>query len=984
MKSILHFACVGVLACTSYAQTLDQDYFDNLKSKKQLSSSNFEWRQFGPGNSGYCEEFWIHPTDPTCFYMSPDLSNSYGSFDNGESWQTIKEIDGDSQGMRRVQAITFSHQNPNLGYATNVRGFLFKTTNKGKSWDKIEELIEGRHSELVVDPSNDNNWYIGAGDFWNVKGYHRTKANPQGNIDRFIAYGHIYRSTNKGTSWEPVIVDPAHKDDLSVGVIIVDPSNSNRIIAATNFGLYKSTDKGLTWEADSGKGLPHNLPRDMDYYVDNTNPKKLKTTLFLVEQTQYEPNGNSIKATGGVFKSNDFGATWTSVTGNLGVRFTSANSGGVDQPNGVDNFFAVDKYYRAVSYWLGMNKGEAQKTYSKLPETTILSVYNRLVVNPKNAKELYISFNSKHDFSFGPGDVWKTEDGGINWFPCVRTGTYWKGSRDDDYWTARNSPNDVNTKFAHLEREMQSGNESSGCRFLEINTKGEVFTSIDQQTFRSRDNGKTWEQIDDIETSPGSNKWIGRGDSNLPGRFILLETGVKGRKLLCSGEHGLWKTVPHDDYAKADELTVAVEQIEGQNNPGGAHSIASVAVHPNDPNTIFTLQFRQKHRGQLRKSTDGGKTWNNVAFPFEGDYTGTSESQKHIFQYNLLIRPDNADRMYFCVMENPVAEVNASFRKVTRDADLGIRRSFDGGTTWVASNKGLPQKPSVRRITFHPGKPWQMYAALNISSSGTKGGLYFSDNSGQVWSKVTIPSVIKSVNNVFVDTHKNENNVNDIYISCGQFESNDPNEGGVWKSADEGTTWKKIFDMPYVWQTETSPIDPKIITVNVPLQDKKRKNVTVFNPGAYLSLDGGNTWEKIANNLGQPNVITDLKPDTENTNEFWLALKGSAWAKGIYRGNIILGVNDAGDIEKGESEFVTYYPNPTVNGSFTIKSAHLNFTKPTLEVYDLEGRLVESIKTTPLIGKNEIAIHLNKISAGVYITLLKHEGKSYVKRLIIE
>ncbi len=964
-------------------QILDVDFFNALKAGKKASNPEFEWRQFGPGNSGYCERFWVHPTDANTYYMSPDLSNSYGTFDNGETWQTIKEIDGNGRGMRRVQGITFSHQDPNLGYATNVRGFLFKSTNKGKSWDKILELDEGRHSELAVDPSDDRNWYIGAGDFWNVKGYRRTKAKPEGNIDNFIAYGHIYRSTNKGNSWQKIVVDPAHINNLSIGVIIVDPQNSDRIIMGTNFGLYRSTDKGSTWNRLPGNGLPHNLPRDMDVHIDNSNPSNPMTTLFLVEQTHYNPNGNTINSVGGIYKSTDFGNTWNNITGNLGVKISSGSNSGNDNANGIDNFVTFDKYYGAIAFWLGINKNEAKTRYNRLPNGNVLSVYNRLIVNPINKNEIYVSFNSKHDFSFGPGDVWKTENGGQSWFPCVRTGKYWRSNRDDNYWSARNSPNNANTNFAHLQREMNEMDEFSGCRFLEINKNGDVFISIDQQTLRSNDNGVTWNQIDDTETSLGSEKWIGRGDSNLPGRFILTETGIPGRKLLCSGEHGLWETVSHDDYPNGDELTVAVKQIEGQNNPNGAHSIASVAVHPNDPNTIFTLQFRQKHRGFLRKSTDGGATWNNVAFPFEGNYSGTSESLQHIFQYNLLIRPDLPERMYLCAMENPVAEVNASFRIVTRDVDFGVRRSFDGGQTWVSSNKGLPNKPSVRRIAFNPDKPWTMYAALNVSTAGRKGGLYVSNDSGQNWTQITtIPSAIKSVNNVFVDTHKNRNNSNDIYISCGQFNSSDPNEGGVWKSSDEGITWKKIFDMPYIWQTETSVIDPNIITVNVPLQNNKGANVTIFNPGAYVSFDGGSSWEKISNNLGQPDIITDLKPDPKEKNIFWLALKGSAWAKGIYRGNILSTNNDY--ITDGDSkELLTLYPNPAVEEDVTIESKFISFSNTAkLEIYNLNGQLLKNYDTPILLNDSKIIFRLNDLSPGTYILQLKNEGRKYIKKLI--
>jgi len=180
------------------AQTLDVNYFNALQTTKQLSTPDFEWQQFGPGMSGYCEEFWTHPTDPNALYQSPDLFNTYGSFDNGETWNTIKEVDGNGRLMRRVQTITFSHQNENFGHAIDVRGDLFRTTDKGRTWDFIADLPEGRHSELAVDPSNDQNWYIGAGDFWNVKRVHtsRTINNISGNRLNFVI---VFR----GLKWMP-------------------------------------------------------------------------------------------------------------------------------------------------------------------------------------------------------------------------------------------------------------------------------------------------------------------------------------------------------------------------------------------------------------------------------------------------------------------------------------------------------------------------------------------------------------------------------------------------------------------------------------------------------------------------------------------------------------------------------------------------------------------------------------------------------------
>ena len=206
------------------------------------------------------------------------------------------------------------------------------------------------------------------------------------------------------------------------------------------------------------------------------------------------------------------------------------------------------------------------------------------------------------------------------------------------------------------------------------------------------------------------------GGSNLPGRFMLLETGIKNRYLFCSGEHGLWQTTNLGDYP--DRKTIAVEQIEGQIHHRGATSIASVAVHPNDPNIIYTLMFRQAHRGSFRTSTNGGKSWENVSTPLMHD---SNFSSAHIFQYSLTIDPENPEYMYFCVISNPIAEVSGGkspkgFKK------YGVLKSTNEGKTWKLKNVGLPEGASVRRIKLDPKNPSTLYAALNLGRKRRKRG----------------------------------------------------------------------------------------------------------------------------------------------------------------------------------------------------------------------------------------------------------------------
>ena len=83
-----------------------------------------------------------------------------------------------------------------------------------------------------------------------------------------------------------------------------------------------------------------------------------------------------------------------------------------------------------------------------------------------------------------------------------------------------------------------------------------------------------------------------------------------------------------------------------------AHSVSTVAVHPNDPNTMFILAWRQEHRGWLRKTTDGGKTWFNVVQLFDTD---NALHEATASQYSLKIDPVNTDNMYFTAILKPIS-----------------------------------------------------------------------------------------------------------------------------------------------------------------------------------------------------------------------------------------------------------------------------------------------------------------------------------------
>ena len=109
-----------------------------------------------------------------------------------------------------------------------------------------------------------------------------------------------------------------------------------------------------------------------------------------------------------------------------------------------------------------------------------------------------------------------------------------------------------------------------------------------------------------------------------------------------------------------------------------------------------------------------------------------------------------------------------------------------------------------------------------------------------------IPDIITSVNHVFVDK-----NTGYIYISCGT-KTGTAREGGVWRSKNKGKTWQKIFEMPYVWQAETSPVDSDIIIVSSAGCPGFNERQPILNPELICQKIVADTGRKSIRISGNP------------------------------------------------------------------------------------------------------------------------------------
>ena len=107
--------------------------------------------------------------------------------------------------------------------------------------------------------------------------------------------------------------------------------------------------------------------------------------------------------------------------------------------------------------------------------------------------------------------------------------------------------------------------------------------------------------------------------------------------------------------------------------------------------------------------------------------------------------------------------------------------------------------------------------------------------------------------------------------------------GGVWKTANAGTTWKPIFEDQDVYSIGDVTIDPSnsnIIWVGTGENNAGRH--IAFGDGVYKSINGGETWENMG--LQGTEHVGDIAIHPDDSNTVWVSAQGPLWSKGGERG----------------------------------------------------------------------------------------------------
>ena len=128
-----------------------------------------------------------------------------------------------------------------------MAGGLWKTINGGLAWQyQTDDLPVMSVTSLAMAESNHDVIYMGTGE-----GY--------GNIDGVDGNG-IFRSTDRGVTWEHLAATTANADFRHVNRLAVDSANPDVVVAATGAGIFRTTDGGMSWtEVYEGPGRVQDL-----------------------------------------------------------------------------------------------------------------------------------------------------------------------------------------------------------------------------------------------------------------------------------------------------------------------------------------------------------------------------------------------------------------------------------------------------------------------------------------------------------------------------------------------------------------------------------------------------------------------------------------------------------------------------------------------------------------------------------------------------
>lgn len=666
------------------------------------------WRSIGPFRGGRVTAVAGHRSHPHTFYMGATGGGVWKTTDAGHTWTNIS--DGFFTETGAIGSIEVAESNPNVIYAgtgsagirSNViigRG-MYKSTDAGETWTHIGLRDAGQIGALEIHPRDPNVVYAAA------------LGSPFGpNPERGV-----FRTKDGGRTWQKVLFI---SDKVGAVALAMNPENPQEIYAgawqaerkpwtilsggpAKVTGIYKTTDGGETWThlTTTAKGLPTGNIGKIDIDVARSKPS---TVYALMEADQNQ---------GGLYRSDDSGATWRRVSGEgrlLGRPFYYTY---VD----VDPKDPEEVWVNNLSL---LKSADGGRTWRTVP--TPHGDNHGMWMNPDNPDIMIQSNDGGANVSLDEGRSWSTQ---------------WNQPTAELYMV------DTDNQFPY---RVYSSQQDTGSPLI-VPSQSPFQRGADDPvqlllTGPGCETGPVRPKIDDpdvifgvckgefyrmsLVTGQQQSNWVypqnryGHASRDIKYRFQRVspfEMSPHDPNVIYHGSHVLHMTRNGglDWTIVSGDLTANEDDYQGISGGPITRDITGEEVY----STIYAIEesplekgviWTGANDGPVHVTRDGGKTWKNVT-PKDLPPGGRVQT--------IGVSPHRKGSAYVAI-----------YRYLLNDFAPYIYATSDYGATWTRltdGTNGIPIDSPTRVIREDPNRAGLLYA-------GTEFGLYVSFDNGGRW-----------------------------------------------------------------------------------------------------------------------------------------------------------------------------------------------------------------------------------------------------------
>ena len=782
----------------------------------KVDSAYRVWQEDHPGEVTYFTRYYQHwrkaieRLTPEGYAFEPDLAGEMRTF---EDWKNLRQqsgrgtavwenigpgntlSEGDAQPVSwqaNIYCLDQSASNPDILYAGTETGAIFKSTDKGQSWDCVsDELSLGGIASIAVDPANPDIVYFGEGStvykttdggaewkvVFQIPGLdpYVLAVNPVDPNIVLLGCGlGLFRSDDSGQSWNQYFIEKCWD-------IAFKPGDGNTVyLVKTNIGsklcdFYKSTDKGASWYPKQngwidafapGNGLSDNKDGGARLAVSNADPDRVYAVLL----GQYNDGLNDNNFLG-IYRSDDSGESWS-------LPNTNAN-GGPGAPY-AGNHYCLSTFWFGADEWYPQTYQYDQGYYNLAIAASDSDADDLLIgfLNLFKSEDGAATFTRWGGYGGGPGnqhpdiqdidingdDVWVCSDGGINKYmpdfsahearnTGLEASEFWgfDGGWNEDILTGGRYHNGNTATIFEIYPSgeyLRLGGAEAGTGYVHPSGGRKVMHSdinpkVLPEVISGEMEGFAFEEYPN-EGYAGNNENSSEIEQD-PRCYNHLYMG-KDNTLVKSEDGGLsWSTVYTFGQTETDIIT-------------------GIEIGRNDPSVIYCVQ-NAGTTSRLWRSADGGASFAETTLPpgpANGAFIALSPEDDQKIWLAWSRGGSNANKVFVSVnggqgwnnITTPVLNGHFIEQLVaiggTDDllylaTDLGVFYHKGNIPVWTACSDGLPARAASNRMV-------PFYAKGKVRLATYKRGIWQADFVEQPTHPVVQPTVDKLVSGCARDT----------------------------------------------------------------------------------------------------------------------------------------------------------------------------------------------------------------------------------------